>query len=763
MCVAYFAVFCLTRTRRLCALSIMLRNSADILASLLLLLAVLTSVTGEGEPPPPYGSLKKPPNYHDDDDENKCSPIREPVCQGLKYSETKMPNWVKMTSQEEAAKRMIDYNSLLNINCSHYLKLFLCSIYFPMCTPVLDKSALKPCKPLCLHVRNQCEPIMRRFQFNWPAELSCEELPELPKLCIEPDGYALDDQKPAIPPSPAAVPGGSLTSLQNMYPQLHDIIIKKSKDAPNLHYLLQAAVAAADSNKGCNGAEFSVSHFSNGTCLTHCGADLYYRPADKKFARAWILVWAVLCVVSSTLTFLTFVADSSRLRYPERPVLYLSACYFAIGVGYILQYGLGPERVTCRALQVNEGNPPEMQSYLLTGGQESTWCTVCFLISYYFSMASNLWWVMLSLAWYFSTSRKWGHEGVGSVSSIFHMFAWAVPAILSILILIQHKIDADELTGTCYTGFHSKTTLLFCVLLPQTVCLLLGLILLSVGFAAVLRVRRKLKTPIDRERESRRRLEKSIAKLGVLVVLYTCPMACLIASNLYEYLGQSGWRAAIQKLLPHCLSPRGVAWGVPDCHPESSPSSEAAMLRIFMSFVIGITSGMWVWGNKKTLASWKRALCRRERQRNGAAVASNPPAAKPERNYRTPVSGPSHLQLPQPTVVPDSSEVAAAVATSASGPGVYLTDANTIFSGSYSSSCQSCRMCPPPPPAPTELTAGGYSSGSGTTDMYREVCYLHQHPHEHNHFGGGYPAYQNGVPTAGQSLLNHRGPQGGCI
>ncbi|VDD77899.1 unnamed protein product [Mesocestoides corti] len=762
----------------------MMGNNACLFAVLLL---VVVSTAGESEP---FHGLKKPPNYHDDDDQAQCTPIREPVCQGLQYTHTKMPNWVKMTSQEEAAKRMIDYKSLLNINCSHYLKLFLCTIYFPMCTQVLEKSALKPCKPLCLHVRRRCEPIMQQFQFSWPAELSCDDLPESPKLCIEPDGYALDTQKPVLPPASANMAGGSLASLQRMYPQLHDLFVKRRHGTPNIDSLIQAAAAAdggnivlaSEANRGCSAAEFPATYFSNDTCLTYCGADLYYRPADKKFARAWLLGWSILCVVSSALTFLTFIVDRSRLQYPERPVLYLAACYFAIGVGYILQYGLGPEVVTCRSVQSSDSNTVETQKYLLTGGQESTWCTVGFLISYYFGMAGNFWWVMLSLAWYLSTSRKWGHEGVESVSSVFHMFAWALPAIQSILVLILHKIDADELTGTCYTGFHSETALMFCVLLPQAASLILGLLLLSVGFAAVFRVRRKLKTPSDRERESRRRLEKSIAKLGVFVVLYTFPMACLLAGNLYEYLGQPRWRAALRRLdfaRPHCLSPRGVAWGIPECHPDDSPSSEAAMLRIFMSFVVGITSGMWVWANKKTFVSWKRAICRESkrhgsRHRRGSFGKFDRPNLGATNAYHTPTFD-APANPPPPSV--EASEV--------DRPGgVFVSDSNTIFSASavgYSSSgCQSCRMCPPSAAAAaasTDLTAGGYSSVSPQPglEMYGE-CYMHanacQHlnPHHdqrfhHRHHHQSFP-FQNGAGAgggAGIAPLLHRPPTSECV
>nr|CDS30857.1 frizzled [Hymenolepis microstoma] len=696
-----------------------------------ILLLTATSIAGESEP---FHGLKKP-NYHDDDDQAKCTPIREPICQNLEYKDTIMPNLVKMTSQEEAAKRMIDYKSLLNVNCSHFLKLFLCTIYFPMCDPVLQSSAIKPCKSLCIHVRNRCEPIMQQFNFSWPTELNCDDLPKPPDLCIEPpNGYGLDDQKPFLPTA-----SSNIASLQRMYPHFQDLFLERGHGSPNIDSFIQAAVADGSvpmvprtSSQTCTGAEFSAGQTSNDTCLTYCGADLYYRPAGKKFARAWLLSWSVLCVFSSALTFLSFFADGSRLQYPERPVLYLAACYFVMGLGYISQYFLGPERVICRSIQITDsGSGGITRKYLLIGGQESTLCTVGFLISYYFGMASNFWWVMLSLAWYLSTSRKWGHEGVESVSSVFHMFAWALPAIQAILILILHKIDADELTGTCYTGFHNESALMYGVLLPQAICLVLGLLLLSVGFAAVLRVRRKLKTPTDRERDSRRRLEKSIAKLGVFVVLYTFPMGCLLASNLYEYLGQSKWRVALKELntlRPHCLSQRGVAWGFPDCHPKESPSTEAAMLRIFMTFVVGITSGMWVWANKKTLVSWKRAIYHGKRRHLSPAV--------PQASQR---------QLSLPQIQQQRSKLhrngtcyggpfSADGAESERPDRGFANDATTILSApavrySSSAACQSCHLCPPPPPAPTDLTGGGYSSASGQSlglEMYGE-CFMHQH------------------------------------
>ncbi|VEL29650.1 unnamed protein product [Protopolystoma xenopodis] len=81
----------------------------------------------------------------------------------------------------------------------------------------------------------------------------------------------------------------------------------------------------------------------------------------------------------------------------------------------------------------------------------------------------------------------------------------------------------------------------------------------------------------------------------------------MLAGNLYEYLNRPAWHSALRRLQasrPDCLSPRGLAWQQPGCQPETGPSPESAMLRIFSSLVVGITSGMWVWANRKTVLIW---------------------------------------------------------------------------------------------------------------------------------------------------------------
>jgi len=60
------------------------------------------------------------------------------------------------------------------------------------------------------------------------------------------------------------------------------------------------------------------------TCLPRCRGDVTFRAADKRFSGTWQVVWSALSMTSSLVTLLTFVIDSDRFRYPERPVVFVA-------------------------------------------------------------------------------------------------------------------------------------------------------------------------------------------------------------------------------------------------------------------------------------------------------------------------------------------------------------------------------------------------------------------------------------------------------
>jgi len=73
------------------------------------------------------------------------------------------------------------------------------------------------------------------------------------------------------------------------------------------------------------------------TCLPRCRGDVTFRTNDKRFAATWQVVWASLSMTSSLVTLLTFIIDSARFRYPERPVVFIALSrYVLIDLFYLL-------------------------------------------------------------------------------------------------------------------------------------------------------------------------------------------------------------------------------------------------------------------------------------------------------------------------------------------------------------------------------------------------------------------------------------------
>ncbi|XP_019961338.1 uncharacterized protein [Paralichthys olivaceus] len=111
-----------------------------------------------------------------------CEPITIPMCEGLSYNQTIMPNLLGHTSQREAVMKMSFFNSIVQTVCSVDIRLFLCRVYAPQC---VAGEVQRPCRSFCEKAKRGCESLMNSFGVSWPAELQCKLFPE--ETCISED------------------------------------------------------------------------------------------------------------------------------------------------------------------------------------------------------------------------------------------------------------------------------------------------------------------------------------------------------------------------------------------------------------------------------------------------------------------------------------------------------------------------------------------------------------------------------------------------
>ncbi|XP_015188840.1 PREDICTED: frizzled-9-like [Polistes dominula] len=493
----------------------------------------------------------------------KCERLNVSFCHGLRYNLTAMPNFMGHEDQLQAERGLATLMPLVHYNCSKHLRLFLCAVFAPVCSEHVAMQ-IPACKSLCLSVRRECEPALTSLTLPWPNMLDCDRfLDRGNTLCVQPPEETLLDQ-PVQP-------------VQQQWPTPEQIQpVQTSTGLQNHHQCPPHFVETPD-----------VQTIS---CVPRCGTDAYYRAEDKKFTERWIIGWAWLCFLSTLFTLLTFWVEPSRFRYPERPIVFLALCYNLLSVNYIIRGAIGTETLSC----VSQIDGP---SYVpVHDGLKSIPCTCWWIVKHYLNLASSTWWTLLCVCWFLSARNEWSSEALHNIASYLHAVAWGLPLFITGGSLLSRQIVADELTGLCQIADESA---LWHEVLPHSILMFLGCILAAIAGGALIRVRRAIRSA----GRSATKLERLMTRLGIFAVLYVLPALGNLTCILQESSTKPRWRMLALLAALDCRSAENCAPGP----VYRAAGLEVALLKPFLSLVIGVTSGMWVWSGK-TCRAWSKLL-----------------------------------------------------------------------------------------------------------------------------------------------------------
>lgn len=358
----------------------------------------------------------------------RCELITIQFCQHIMYNQTIFPNLLNHAKQEDAGPEVHQFTPLIKVNCSPDLKSFLCSVYAPVCT-ILDEP-IPPCRHLCESARHNCDELMKHFGFSWPDNLQCSKFP------IAADGVICFGDKNISDAS-------KKPTLETKLPKV-DFKSTIEKDPTKLRGAKDYGFVCPVQFKVPKSLDLEYSLRVNNKIEYDCGAPcngMFFSQDEKNFSRLWIGIWATLCALSCLFTVLTFLIDTDRFRYPERPIIFLSVCYLMVAAAYVMGWSSG-DSISCQGPFPSTISGTRIPNHsVITQGTKHEPCTILFMVVYFFSMASSIWWVILTLTWFLAAGLKWGHEAIEANSQYFHLAAWAVPAIKTISILAMGKVD----------------------------------------------------------------------------------------------------------------------------------------------------------------------------------------------------------------------------------------------------------------------------------------------------------------------------------
>ncbi|XP_034756591.1 frizzled-3a isoform X3 [Etheostoma cragini] len=479
-----------------------------------------------------------------------CEPITLRMCQGLPYNSTYMPNILNHYDQQTAALAMEPFHPMVNLQCSPDLRMFLCALYAPVCTEY-GRMTL-PCRRLCLQAKSDCYKLMDMFGVSWPQEMDCNRFPD----CDE------------------------------AYPRPVDLL--SSSDTTESPIAVQRDYGFWCPRELKMDPELSYSFMGIRDCSPPC-PNMYFTREELTFARYLIGVVSIVCLSATLFTFLTFLIDVSRFRYPERPIIFYAVCYMMVSLVFFLGFLL-EDKVSC-----NSANPGRFRASTVTQGSHNKACTLLFMVLYFFTMAGSVWWVILTITWFLAAVPKWGSEAIEKKALLFHACAWGIPGVLTVSLLAMNKIEGDSVSGVCFVGLYNLTALRWFLLAPLGLDVVVGVALLLAGIAALNRVRME----IPLEKENQEKLVKFMIRIGVFSVLYLVPLLAVLACYLYENSYRAIWETTwVQESCRdyHIPCPYQV-------ERTSRPDLAVFLVKYVMMLIVGIPSVFWV-ASKKTCFEW---------------------------------------------------------------------------------------------------------------------------------------------------------------
>lgn len=193
--------------------------------------------------------------------------------------------------------------------------------------------------------------------------------------------------------------------------------------------------------------EVTIGKITVENCGLPCDG-MFYFPEEVRLLRLLIGAMACAGTLFSMITVLTVLIDWQRFQAPERPVFWLMLNQFTISVTYIVGFSYGNDASCYQRENVPPGFKTTDFEPLITQSYSVTSCTIMAMVLYFCFLSSSVWWVNLTIAWYLSTGQQWGPEAIQEKDGWFQFFAWIIPSVMVIVMLVSGYIDGDVLTGT---------------------------------------------------------------------------------------------------------------------------------------------------------------------------------------------------------------------------------------------------------------------------------------------------------------------------
>lgn len=474
---------------------------------------------------------------------------------------TSYPNVFNHTSFSQAAFFLSTFADLFESGCSEHLSYFLCYATFPLCFAGTFHK-VEPCQEMCVAVRESCTPFLNNNGREWPSELSCNKFPpDRSKMCV----WSGKSCSPVQPNIAASTDPNSQFTTKSM----------KQKTFANCTGHL---VRYPNSSQTQYGGIDNCGERCLGVLLTE---------EEQNFNMVWIAIWSLLCMVTSIISFVTWILNYKAIKSPESPVYYIALSYFFTALSYTLSIALGEERIICNPEIKNKLN----ESALIVNGLHFSSCTALFSITYIFTVSSWVWWALLNVEWLICSVKL---HAIGIKWRTCSQFVgWGVPIVFLLIALGTESVGGNSILRTCWISKDKEVPYLIGPLLTLIV---FSCVVIMIALSRVTKLRRVFKdTQLAKEEMNR---IAALIQVGLYCIVYLIAMGILLCCYWYEYWYRELWEHSYIDCVHNSTL----------CASQQKPVFNIIKMKFAVSLIMGIVTGAWIFKKSSTRA-WHKVCC----------------------------------------------------------------------------------------------------------------------------------------------------------
>ena len=159
-----------------------------------------------------------------------------------------------------------------------------------------------------------------------------------------------------------------------------------------------------------------------------------------------------------------------------------------------------------------------------------------------------VWFVILTYAWHmcFQALGKI-QDRIDKKSSYFHMLAWCLPIILTVILMSLGEIDGNHTTGICFVGYVNHTIRAWFLLGPISIVILVGGYFLTRGLITLTLLKITSKEIISEFASAK--IRETIIRMGLFSALTLFAVIITFYCHIYDFRYSWEWKQSFREFI----------------------------------------------------------------------------------------------------------------------------------------------------------------------------------------------------------------------